>query len=293
MERLAPVGPGNPPLVLMVPRLAIQSSSTIGRDGDHLQVMVKDEQDNTQRVIWWRGAGWPLPEGIFDLACVVRASNYRGQRGVQVEWKDARPVVETGEITLSSPISIIDQRDIAHPLPVLQQILAETLAVVWGEVEARDRLPQSLDRSQLTPADTLIVWTTPPGRAELQAAIDRVHPKNVVIFAVDPEAAGPEAFLKRLAGLVKFALEKLDGRADLSRLSAATGQREPAVRLGLKWMEQRGMLQAKEESGIILLQAARGDALPEAEKTLAHLRALLEETIAYRRYFHTAEKENL
>jgi len=292
LERLAPCGPGNPPADLVVPRLTILSSSAIGRDGDHLQITVKDESDNTQRVLWWRGAGWPLPEGLFDLACTVRASNYRGQREVQVEWIDSRPV-EGQAVTIASPIAVIDQRDNPHPLPVLEQMLAETSAVVWGEVEAAERI-QAVDRTQLCAADTLVIWTAPPGRAELQAAIAAVHPKTVVVFGVEPQTAGLEAFLRRLAGLVKFSLLNRNGEAMLAGLAAASGQREAAVRLGLLWLEQRGMIQVMPgEGGSLRFAAGPGTASPGAEETLAQLRKLLEETSAYRKYFKTADKENL
>jgi single-stranded-DNA-specific exonuclease len=296
LERLAPFGPGNPPLVLAVPRLSILSSAAIGRDSDHLQITVRDEHDRTHRVIWWRGAGWPLPEGVFDLACVVRASNYRGQRDVQVEWVDARPV-SAPEIDLRRTITVIDQRDQDHPLPVLQSILAETQAVVWAEGEARERLAglgiPARDRTQLTPADTLILWTPPPGRAELQAGLDAAVPRSVVVFAVDAVEDNPEPFLRRLAGLARYAVEKLEGKVELARLAAAAGQRPSAVRLGLKWMQQRGMIQAAWDGEQITLTPGTRTASPEAEESLNQLRKLLAETAAYRQYFRTADKENL
>ncbi|MCK4471434.1 MAG: single-stranded-DNA-specific exonuclease RecJ, partial [Anaerolineae bacterium] len=90
LERLAPFGPGNPPLTLVSRELSLTSHSTVGRTGEHLQLIVEDDEGTDQRVIWWQGAGWPLPQGRFDLAYVVRASDYRGQRDVQVEWVDAR-----------------------------------------------------------------------------------------------------------------------------------------------------------------------------------------------------------
>lgn len=298
LERLAPFGAGNPPLALVIPRLTIQSKSTIGRDGDHLQVVVKDEQDQTQRVVWWRGSGWPLPEGIFDLACVVRTSNYRGQREVQVEWIDARPV-EMGEIDLRRPLAVIDQRDLAHPLPVLQAILAETPAVVWGEAEAGERLAGSgagapiLDRNHLHPAETLIIWTTPPGSAELQSSLEIVKPQNVVIFAINPADSSVEAFLRRLAGLVKFALDKNAGQAQLAQLAAATAQREAAVRLGLQWLEQRGLVRVTISEGAAYLSAGEFTDPAQAGQTLARLKTLITEINAYRKYFKTAEKEYL
>jgi single-stranded-DNA-specific exonuclease len=298
LERLAPFGAGNPPLALAIPRLSILSKSTIGRDGDHLQLVVKDEFDRTQRVVWWRGAGWPLPEGVFDLACTVRTSNYRGQREVQVEWIDARPV-DGGEIDLRRPLAVIDQRDLDHPLPVLQAILSESPAVVWAEAEAIQRLAAAgagipaADRAHLSPAETLIVWTTPPGRAELQAAIEAVGAQNVVVFAVDPADATPEAFLRRLAGLAKYTLEKHGGQVDLPRLAAASAQRETAVRLGLKWLAQRGLLEVSFGDGTVQLSPGGVSGPGQAAQTLEQLKILMEEVSAYRQYFKTAEKEHL
>ena len=92
LERLAPFGSGNPSPVLLVRDLKMHSSAPIGREGEHVQVIVEDSAGEAQKVMWWRGASWPLPEGRFDLACTARASNYRGQRAVQIEWIDARPI---------------------------------------------------------------------------------------------------------------------------------------------------------------------------------------------------------
>lgn len=309
LERLAPFGAGNPPLVLCIPRLNVLASSTIGRDGGHLQVVVRDEFDQTRRVLWWGGADWPLPEGPFDLACVVRASNYRGQRDVQVEWIDARPV-EAPEIDLRRRLAVIDQRGLDHPIPVLQQLVADASGsaeagadgssprvAIWGEAEAREKLGAAglpaRDRTRLEPAETLIVWTTPPGRGELQAVLEEVRPATVIIFSVDPADTGAEAFLKRLAGLVKFAREKMGGATALDRLASATAQRETAVRLGLQWLEARGMVRATIQDGQVQLGNPPEADAAGAEGILAQLRTLLEETAAYRRYFKISDKENL
>ncbi len=301
LERLAPFGPGNPSPVLCIPRLTILDSRTIGREGDHLQVTVKNEQDQTRRVIWWRGAGWPLPEGMFDLACMVRASNFRGQRDVQIEWVDARPV-ETERITLSRrTLMVIDQRAQSHPLPVLQGILAENTAQVWAEADGREKLAAAgitaADRSALTPCTTLIVWTSPPGRAELDTALEVARPQTVVLFGVHPVDVLPEAFLRRLTGLVKYGIEKLDGRVPLDRLAAAAGQRPATVRIGLEWLVAKGLVLFEIDSErMVTLRTAEteqkntpGDNAP----LIARLRALLDETAAYRQYFRSAEKDNL
>ena len=94
VERLAPFGPGNPPLTLVSRDLTVRGARTIGRDGSHRLVIVEDAWGTAQEVIWWDGAGEPLPDGKFDLAYTVRSNDYRGVRGIQVTWVDARPAAQ-------------------------------------------------------------------------------------------------------------------------------------------------------------------------------------------------------
>ncbi len=120
-----------------------------------------------------------------------------------------------------------------------------------------------------------------------------VKPQNVVIFAVDPDDSSPEAFLRRLAGLVKYALDKNAGQARLAQLAAATAQREAAVRLGLQWMEQRGLVEVTISDGTAYFGAGKFHDPAQAGQTLARLKTLITEINAYRKYFKTAEKEHL
>jgi hypothetical protein len=146
LERLAPFGPGNPPLTLASRGLVLNGYSAIGRNGEHLLLTVEDETGAAQRAIWWQGAGWPLPEGRFDLAYTVRASTYRGQRDVQVEWVDYR-LVEQAAPSIQSKrqvTEVVDYRAETHPLPILQHLAAEGNLQVWCEARSLEKLA-SLD----------------------------------------------------------------------------------------------------------------------------------------------------
>ncbi len=88
---------------------------------------------------------------------------------------------------------------------------------------------------------TLAIWTAPPGPAELRAALAQVGPARVCLFARDPGADTPEAFIRRLTGLVKHALWPPAPDVRRSRqLAAATAQRTATVWLGLAWLAARG-----------------------------------------------------
>jgi single-stranded-DNA-specific exonuclease len=299
LQRLAPFGAGNPPLVLVARNLAIQKHTTIGRGDEHVQMTVVDENGNTRDVLWWQGAGNPLPKGRFDLAFSLRASDYRGTRDIQVEWVDARPL--EAAIAVEEPvhqIEVIDYRRQEHPLAILKQLLAELEVQVWSEGEATAKLAAAgvagRGRHELAACPALAIWTTPPGPAELQAALKQAVPDVVYLFAVDPDTADREAFLKRLAGLVKYILNNRDGQTDLAALTAATAQSELTVRKGLEWLAMRGdvTIIAEEDGNLVL---SRGDQIQNSEtgSVAEALQALLAESAAYRAYFQKVNKSSL
>lgn len=294
LERLAPFGPGNPPLLLASEGLSLKSQSSLGRNGEHLQLIVEDEEGTAQKVIWWQGAGWPLPQGRLNLAYVVRATDFRGQREMQVEWVDAR-LVEEAEVVLrpARAVEVVDHRQACNPRKLLERLLAEEGVQVWAEAGARAEVGGQ-DRPELGPSRVLVIWTTPPGPAELRAVMDRVSPEKVYLFGIDPGLDDPEMFLRRLAGLAVHTLKSNGGRASLSKLAAATAQREATVRAGVAWLAARGQLVVLSVEGdeIHVTDGGQevGVALPQ---TTTQLKALLEETAAYRAHFARADKDTL
>lgn len=293
LERLAPFGPGNPRLVLVSPNHILVNESTIGRTREHRRLTVEDELGARQPVLWWQGAGWPLPEGRFDLAYTARASTWRGQRQVQIEWVDARPVPGAPIVVQAAWPAIVDHRRALQPLAVLSQMRSQPGAQVWAEGEAGRELAGQ-DRSELAPADTLLIWTIPPGRSELQTVLNQVKPKEIILFADDPGMDQLDAFLARLAGLVKRALHTEAGQVSVARLAAATAQRAAAVRLGLRWLAARGHIRIEAEEGDALRLAASAEpSSADLPAVTAQLRALLAETAAFRRYFAQADADVL
>jgi single-stranded-DNA-specific exonuclease len=295
LERLAPFGPGNPPLTLVSRGLELKSHASVGRGGEHLQLIVEDEAGTAQKVIWWQGAGSPLPQGRFDLAYVVRTSDYRGQRDVQVEWVDARPIEEPALLLRPSPpaVEVVDYRWEPNPRQRLAHLRTQEDVQVWGEAGASQEI-MGQDRYELGSSAGLAIWTTPPGVGELRAVLERVLPEMVYLFAIDPGLDHPEAFLARLAGLTKHALNARGGQVSVLMLAAATAQREATVRAGLTWLVARGHLTVVGEDGDeVHLAAGSQAASADLPQATARLTALLEETAAYRAHFARADKETL
>jgi hypothetical protein len=124
--------------------------------------------------------------------------------------------------------------------------------------------------------------------------LEKVSPTTVHLLGIDPGLNHAETFLKRLAGLTRYALSSNQGRASISTLAAATAQRETTVRQGIAWLAARGHLVVLNEEGD-KTQLAKGNHVvsDDLPRIAAQLRALLEETAAYRAHFAQADKETL
>ncbi len=295
LARLAPFGPGNPPLVLIAERLRVKANRQVGRNNEHRVLLVTDEAGNERSVVWWDGGDETAPEGLFDLAYVARSSTYRGQRDVQVELVAVRPSAGAEPVVVRAglPFEVTDWRTAAAPQALLAELLAVGNAAVWCEGGTGDIMGQ--DRHNLTPAADLVIWTAPPAPAELRVVVARVQPTRIYLVGRDPNLDQPEAFLRRLAGLVKHVVNARAGRTTLAALAAATAQTETTVRLGLEWLEAAGQLAVSVDGPDLLLAAGSGRPSTDATRATigSRLSAALAESAAYRAHFRRATPESL
>jgi single-stranded-DNA-specific exonuclease len=295
LERLAPFGAGNPPPVFATRNVRLTGYAAVGRSSDHLLLTIEDVMGHTQRCIWWQGAGYSLPEAKFDLAYSVRASTYKGQREVQVEWIDYREI-SSESVSLSARAAapeVADFRQEPKPLQKLIELQKSTQLLVWGEAQPNPS-PPCLDRLALQPSPNLAIWSIPPGPDELGSALQKVQPAQIYLFANNPGMDEPGPFLRRLVGLLKNRLKNTAGIASLSDLASATAQRQVAVIAGLEWLDAHGHIQLvslqQDEVKISLAGTKKKDL---AAASSSRLKAILAESAAFRRYYLTADKDRL
>ncbi len=293
LERLAPFGAGNPPPLFATGGLEILSYAPLGRTGEHLQLQIAAPDGTTRRVIWWHWDEASIPDGPFDLAYTVRANTFRGTRKVSIEWVAARPTQQR-RAPLSPPTlpQMIDLREAPNPMAQIEAIRLSSGGeiLLWNESGGG---PAGVRRQALQPAATLIVWTAPPSMRMWQWALERVRPTLVVIIGQRPpwEKAGP--FLRRLAGLAKYALAHYDGLLSLESLAAATAQCEATVATGLRHLEARGLFTIEESEGNLILHRGNTPDEPAARWWYDQLHIRLDESRAYRNYFLRAPVDQL
>ncbi len=112
LEALAPFGAGNPSLTLATHKVSLRSVATIGKAKEHLRLNVEDDNGNVQSILWWGGAGGELPEegSKFDIAYSMRASTFRGDKQVTLQFEEFRIVEEVPPELKKHKIEIVDLR---------------------------------------------------------------------------------------------------------------------------------------------------------------------------------------
>ena len=289
LEMLAPFGAGNPALSLATRNLKLKSVSKMGKAKEHVRLNLEDENGNVQSFLWWGGANEVLPESdsIFDVAYSMRASTFRGQKQVTLQFEEFRIIEEEQPVEIQS--SKIDIQDMRLNVQTLERLNVETL--VWAEGADKSK---GTSRFDLTQADEFAIYTTPPSPVELREVLEIVKPKKIFVFAIPPAEERPEDYLNRLAGLCKYAINQRGGKTTVHELAAAMASRENAIEIGLEWLAAGGQLSVVMDEDIINLSAEKQEKNPYLQTELfTALKGILNETYAYRKYFATVDLKTI
>lgn len=290
LKRLSPFGPGNPPLTLLSRGMVIESSRAFGRSRDHLRLTIADDSGKTAEITWWRRNSRDLPEGRFDLAYTLKPSSYKGQFELQATWMDAREQTEMIALREQKRNRLVyDHRQDDNPTTTLSSLSTGKSLLVWREGSHASEI-DGVTRLELTKAESLAIWTIPPAFTVLQDVLQAVKPREIHLFALEPQGARLESFQTRLAGLIKYAITKKGGQAGLEELSAAMAHQTVTVVAGIEWLRMRGDI-TYTCTGDVLSFTAGGIREDSAlESALDRLLDLLAEAAAFRVYYlHTSK----
>lgn len=243
-DSLAPFGPGNPPLLFAEQSMSMVDATPVGKTKEHLQVIVEDLSGIQTKLIWWNGSRLPLPEGKFDLAYTVHASNYRGQAGIQFEWVDFRQASESTFTEVQSKrkkISNHDYRNSEQPLADYNRLRAEEECLVWSE-GTFDSIINGVNRNELHSSQKLILWSTPSNLELIETLIHKVKPSNIYWFLQTPLEHHLANFTKILARIIKNNINQQQNEIGLEPVAAQTALPSSIIDLGLKWLASEGYI---------------------------------------------------
>ncbi len=294
VKRLSPFGPGNPPLNFMIPKLSLVSSSSIGGQGEHRQIIAADESEVQQRFIWWNGGDQSPPAAQFDLVCRLTKSDYKGNPQINAEWVDFRLSEKGIEQVARRHFEWIDYRDVLAPLTLLENLLKQDpQAQIWGEGDLPDGV-MGLSREKLSDCKTLIIWTTPPSQSVLLEVLHRITVDKVIAVGIDPGMDELKTIMNRIGGLVKFVIRHSEHRTTLTALASACAVEKEIARVCLMLWESMGNISVVSTEEDIILRPEK--TTPEQmmiEFLSKILEDLLSETRAFRHFFKTEELDSL
>jgi hypothetical protein len=152
----------------------------MGKNKEHLRLTVEDENENIQSILWWGGAGSELPEegSKFDVAYSLRASSFRGNKQVTLQFEELRIVEEAPAELKKHKVEIVDYRLEPAGATLTGGITKQAPAIqIWAE-EARTR--KGRDHFDLQPGE-FAIYTAPPSSTDLRTAFRKVKPKSLPV----------------------------------------------------------------------------------------------------------------
>lgn len=243
LDMLAPFGPGNPSLVFGAAKMRIVETRPVGKLSEHMLIDVEDPGGNLNRFILWNGSGLDLPAGTFDLAYTPRATNYRGQDQVSLEWIDYRLVKD--EIDVSTKIQIQPAQNIDLRNASLEEQVSHLSmmpdTILWKEGTSNIEI-NGVNRLELVPSKNLVLWSVPPDYENLKNILDAVKPTNIYWILSSPTEHQLKEFLHIFASHIKSAIKHNRNDIHIPQMAADLAVAEATIKLALNWLVAKGII---------------------------------------------------
>ncbi len=289
IKRLSPFGAGNPRLLFATRNITTISDKTIGRKRNHRKLLLADSSGTKQEFLWWNSVDIALPSGHYDIAYSLNLSSYRNQLQTQATIQHYRQSVQSPvHIFKSQKIYLVDMRTNKNPQNDLSSIIEnENNAVIWSEYLHPDGF-QTYPRLSIEPADTLIIWTTPPSMEIFNQLIDQVSPKKLILISQNPGIKTQKDFLTALLGLLKY-LSNSEKSYHPDVFAQRISQTPSVIETGLDWLHFHGDYDLSDFRTDFRLKPGPKSPLPEFDKINKKLKLMQHEIRAYRAYFQSAD----
>lgn len=137
---------------------------------------------------------------------------------------------------------------------------------IFAENNEKHAMVNYVDRTTIGECEHLMLWQYPPNQDVLKAIFNNSRAKEIYwLSGPSLEPVSPSLFLKKLMGLVRYALTKKDGQAEAEKLAAVLGTSKMALALGLTIFRKINLIDWFAEEGIIHLDVM-GEPIGQAEE---------------------------
>lgn len=197
----------------------------------------------------------------------------------QIDMDAAARIVQAQDIALNAAVNSAsrvssskqswkDARRHGQPLQVLMRArekFGDDVAI-FGEGCAAVPGVTFVDRTVQATKQHLLFWQFPPSAKVFAQIVRQTGSSHIYLIGGDgADCDEPSAFLRRLHGLVRFAVNQRDGQVEGEKLAAAMGASKMSVALGLAILRKVNVIDWFSEEGIIYLDLV-GSPTGEAEE---------------------------
>jgi len=292
LQQLAPFGPGNPPVLFSTAELELESTTVMGKSGEHEKITLGDSEGNLYKSLWWQSVGLPHPASRFDLAFTASLKKFKGIVDVQLEWQDYRDSLNAEDHHLArkrtSEIENFDLRRSLDPLNEFKGLIPVSDVLVFAESNAPVGI-ESFTRTGLHSTRNLVLWTTPPSMEILHSIIEGVKPARIFWFCLEPPENTLGELLKKVGRQVKQTKGE-ETAITLADLTASCASTTAIIKLILEWYAARGDLSIDSmDDNTAMISFLHSD--PDSSEVTRLQRMISTahaEVTAFRKYLHTA-----
>src|SRR5690606_34814187 len=89
---------------------------------------------------------------------------------------------------------------------------------------------------------TLVLLSCPPSLAVFKELIYTIRPACLVLAYNKRDVENGSAFLKKLTGLIKYAVNNKGGQLDIYQAAVRTGEMEESIVAGIQYLAARGLI---------------------------------------------------
>ena len=209
----------------------------------------------------------------------------------------AKPNLDNCSRTAALRVRFEDWRQPKDALNRLHALAGKEPLLCYAEGLNGQPLLSVKNRLQVEPTATLAILTPPPDFATLQGILKQAGAQRVIFMRLDQPDDSPDGFLRRLSGLLRYAISHYNGQTSLDQLAAALGQNPAAVELGLTWWQAHGdiLLQITEQDDCVLEKNPMSADISSQELSgiAQRLNKVLCENAAFRSFYMRAEPDFL
>jgi single-stranded-DNA-specific exonuclease RecJ len=187
----------------------------------------------------------------------------------KLNWKDLR--------THQSPQGILEtaQRKLGQKLFLFAEAIAKQEGMVFCDRTAL---------AEVGAKEHLLIWQHPPTLQVLQDLVHRTGAKEIyLVGAAKHEDCDSNAFLRKLMGLVRYAVNQKEGKVPGEKMAAALATSKKSIALGLTLLNKIGVIDWYAEDGFIYLDLfGEPEAKAEDQSEFQRLSQALKEVSEFR-----------